>query len=128
MEERRIERVQLELPARVGSGAPEQVADREAIEAAEFSRALQAFSGERGDTPTETTLRDLIAEFVAPLVKDPALLSADRSITILELLLTTILPQLDDDEEFRQLAIAVIGDEIKQRRRLRARRRGETAA
>ena len=128
MDDRRIERVHLDPPARVDPSAPQQIPDTDAAEAIEFSRMLQAFSRERHDTPDKTTLRELLTGFVAPALKDPAVLSGDRAIAILEQLLTTILPQLDDDDEFRQLAVAIIGDEIKQRRRLRARRRRDAAA
>jgi hypothetical protein len=128
MEDRRIERVHLDPPGRVDPSTPQQIPDDKPADAVEFSRMLQALSRERHDTPGETTLSELLASFVAPSPKDPAILSGDRAIAILEQLLTTILPQLDDDDEFRQLAVAIIGDEIKQRRRLRARRRRDAAA
>jgi hypothetical protein len=49
------------------------------------------------------------------------ILSTDRAIAILEQLLTTVLPQLKESEEFNRLAKTVLGEEIEQRRNLRAR-------
>ena len=51
----------------------------------------------------------------------------DRAIAILEQLLTTVLPQLKESEEFNRLAKTVLGEEIEQRRNLRARRLEDTA-
>ena len=69
----------------------------------------------------------LSAEFVKPIVADPQILSTDRAIAILEQLLTTVLPQLKESEEFNRLAKTVLGEEIEQRRNLRARRLEDTA-
>jgi len=44
-----------------------------------------------------------------------------RAIAILEQLLTAVLPQLKESKEFHQLANTVVGEEIEQRRDLRAR-------
>ena len=66
-------------------------------------------------------LVSLSAEFVKPIVADPQILSTDRAIAILEQLLTTVLPQLKESEEFNRLAKSVLGEEIEQRRNLRAR-------
>ena len=60
-------------------------------------------------------------------VSDPQILSSDRAIAILEQLLTTVLPQLKESEEFNHLASTVLGEEIEQRRNLRARRLEDTA-
>ena len=82
---------------------------------------------ERKGTVGKATLRELVAELVEPAVADPQILSSDRAIAILEQLLTTVLPQLKESEEFHQLASTVVGEEIEQRRRLRARLLEDTA-
>ena len=133
MDNRRIERTQLD---RAESRAPQRVAgdttivpvkDR-AVGSPEFARLIAAALRERKGTVSKATLRDLIGEVVKPAVADPQILSSERAIAILERLLTTVLPQLKESEEFHQLASAVVGEEIERRRDLRARRLEDTAA
>ena len=76
---------------------------------------------ERKGTVGEAVLRELVTEFVRPIVSDPQILSTDRAIAILDQLLTTVLPRLKESEEFNRLAKSVLGEEIEQRRNLRAR-------
>jgi hypothetical protein len=74
---------------------------------------------ERKGTVGKAILRELVSEFIAALpIPDPV---QDRAIAILEQLLTRVLPQLKESEEFNRLASAVLGEEIEQRRQLRAR-------
>ena len=87
----------------------------------EFARQIAAALHERKGTVGEAVLRELVTEFVKPIVADPQILSTDRAIAILEQLLTTVLPQLKESEEFNRLAKTVLGEEIEQRRNLRAR-------
>ena len=121
MDNRRIERSQLD---RTESRAPEGFAgpvnDR-AVDSPEFARQIAAAIHERKGTVGQAILRELVSEFVKPTVSDPQILSTDRAIAILEQLLTTVLPQLKESEEFNQLAKTVLGEEIEQRRNLRAR-------
>ena len=121
MDNRRIERSQLD---RTESRAPEGFAgpvnDR-AVDSPEFARQIAAAIHERKGTVGQAVLRELVSEFVKPTVSDPQILSTDRAIAILEQLLTTVLPQLKESEEFNQLAKTVLGEEIEQRRNLRAR-------
>jgi len=127
MDNRRIDRAQLD---RTDSHAPEGVAgpvkDR-AVDPPEFARQIAAALHERKGTVGKAVLRELVAEFVKPIVADPQILSTDRAIAILEQLLTTVLPQLKESEEFNHLAKTVLGEEIEQRRNLRARRLEDTA-
>lgn len=121
MDNRRIERVPLdrtESRAPDGVGGPLQ--DR-AVDSPEFARQIAAALHERKGTVGEAVLRELVTEFVKPIVSDPQILSTDRAIAILEQLLTTVLPQLKESEEFNRLAKTVLGEEIEQRRNLRAR-------
>lgn len=121
MDNRRIERVPLdrtESRAPDGLGGP---AKDGAVDRSEFARQIAAAIHERKGTVGEAVLRELVTEFVKPIVSDPQILSTERAIAILEQLLTTVLPQLKESEEFNRLAKTVLGEEIEQRRNLRAR-------
>lgn len=121
MDNRRIERTQLDRPESLtpdGVGGP---AKDWAVDSPEFARQIAAAIHERKGTVGEAVLRELVTEFVRPIVSDPQILSTDRAIAILEQLLTTVLPQLKESEEFNRLAKTVLGEEIEQRRNLRAR-------
>ena len=133
MDNRRIERTQLD---RTESRAPQGVAADTAIvplkdkvvESPAFARLMAAALRERKGTPVDkATLRELVSELVKPAVADPQILSSDRAIAILEQLLNTVLPQLKESEEFQQLASTVVGEELEQRRQLRARCLEDTA-
>ena len=125
MDNRRIEPTQLdESRAPQGVGGP--VNDR-AVDPPEFARQIAAALYERKGTVDKAILHELVSEFVKPVVADPQILSSDRAIAILEQLLTTVLPQLKESEEFNRLAKTVLGEEIEQRRSLRARRLEDTA-
>jgi hypothetical protein len=121
MDNRRIDRTQLD---RTESLAPDGVggpAKDRAVDPLEFARQIAAALHERKGTVGKAILGELVAEFVKPIVADPQILSSDRAIAILEQLLTTVLPQLKESEEFNRLAKTVLGEEIEQRRNLRAR-------
>lgn len=121
MDNRRIERTPLD---RTESRAPEGIGglgNDKAVDSPEFARQIAAAIHERKGTVGEAVLRELVTEFVKPIVSDPQILSTERAIAILEQLLTTVLPQLKESEEFNHLAKTVLGEEIEQRRNLRAR-------
>jgi hypothetical protein len=121
MDNRRIERTPLDrTESRTPDGVGGLARDR-AVDSPEFARQIAAAIHERKGTVGEAVLRELVTEFVRPIVSDPQILSTDRAIAILEQLLTTVLPQLKESEEFNRLAKSVLGEEIEQRRNLRAR-------
>ena len=121
MENRRIDRAQLDrTDSRAREGVAGPVKDR-AVDPPEFARQIAAAIHERKGTVGEAILRELVTEFVRPIVSDPQILSTDRAIAILDQLLTTVLPRLKESEEFNRLAKSVLGEEIEQRRNLRAR-------
>jgi hypothetical protein len=127
MDNRRIDRAQLDrTDPRALEGVAGPVKDR-AVDPPEFARQIAAALHERKGTVGKAILRELVSEFVKPIVADPQILSTDRAIAILEQLLTTVLPQLKESEEFNRLAKTVLGEEIEQRRNLRARRLEDTA-
>ena len=127
MDNRRIERTPLdrtESRGPEGFGGP---AKGRAVDSPEFARQIAAALHERKGTVGKAILRELVSEFVKPIVADPQILSTDRAIAILEQLLTSVLPQLKESEEFNRLAKSVLGEEIEQRRNLRARSLEDTA-
>ena len=126
MNDRRIDRAQLD---RTETRAPQGLSDLKgrAVDPPEFARHIAAALNERKGTVGKAILRELVSEFVKPIVADPQILSSDRAIAILEQLLTTVLPQLKESEEFNRLASTVLGEEIEQRRQLRARCLEDTA-
>ena len=127
MDNRRIDRTQLDRPeSRAPDGVGGPVRDG-AVDSPEFARQIAAALHERKGTVGKAILRELVSEFVRPTIVDPQILSSDRAIAILEQLLNTVLPQLKESEEFNQLAKTVLGEEIEQRRDLRARRLEDTA-
>ena len=127
MDNRRIDRTQLDRPeSRTPDGIGGPAHDK-AVDSPEFARQVAAALHERKGTVGKAVLRELVSEFVKPIVSDPQILSSDRAIAILEQLLTTVLPQLKESEEFNHLAKTVLGEEIEQRRQLRARGLEDTA-
>jgi hypothetical protein len=127
MDNRRIERAQVDrTESRAPQGVGGPVKDR-AVDAPEFARQIAAALHERKGTVAKAILHELVTEFVKPVLSDPQVLSSDRSIAILEQLLTAVLPQLKESEEFNRLASTVLGEELEQRRHLRARRLEDTA-
>jgi hypothetical protein len=121
MNDRRIDRAQLDrTETRVPQGLSDPLKGR-AVDSPEFARQIAAAIHERKGTVGEAILRELVTEFVRPIVSDPQILSTDRAIAILDQLLTTVLPRLKESEEFNRLAKSVLGEEIEQRRNLRAR-------
>jgi hypothetical protein len=127
MDNRRIERTQVDrTESRASQGVTGLVKDR-AVDAPAFARQIAAALHERKGTVAQAILHDLVTEFVKPVLSDPQILSSDRSIAILEQLLTAVLPQLKESEEFNRLASTVLGEELEQRRHLRARRLEDTA-
>jgi hypothetical protein len=124
MDNRRIDRTQVD---RTDPLAPGSVAGTGTVDSPEFARQVAAALHERKGTVGKAVLRELVSDFVRPIVSDPQILSSDRAIAILEQLLTTVLPQLKESEEFNHLAKTVLGEEIEQRRQLRARGLEDTA-
>ena len=127
MNDRRIDRAQLD---RTETRAPQGLSDPltgRAVDSPEFARQIAAALHERHGTVGKAVLRELVTEFVKPVVADPQILSTDRAIAILEQLLTAVLPQLKESEEFNRLASTVLGEEIEQRKILRVRCLEDTA-
>jgi hypothetical protein len=128
MNNRRIERTLLDLSESraqgiAGSSAATPLVTEKVVDAPEFAQLIAAAQRDRKgrDKVGKTILHELVSEFIKPVVGDPQILSSDRAIAILEQLLNSVLPQLKESEEFNRLASTVLGEEIEQRRDLRAR-------
>jgi hypothetical protein len=127
MNDRYIDRAQLD---RTETRAPQGLSDPlkgRVVDSPEFARQISAALHERHGTVGKAVLHELVTEFVKPVVADPQILSTDRAIAILEQLLTAVLPQLKESEEFNRLASTVLGEEIEQRKVLRVRCLEDTA-
>jgi hypothetical protein len=126
MNNRRIERTLLDpsesrAQGIAGSAATSLVREK-VVDAPEFAQLIAAAQRDRNrDKVGKTILHELVSEFIKPVVAAPQILSSDRAIAILEQLLNSVLPQLKESEEFNRLASTVLGEEIEQRRDLRAR-------
>jgi hypothetical protein len=127
MNNRRIERTLLDpsesrAQGIAGSSAATPLVTEKVVDAPEFAQLIAAAQRDRNrDKVGKTILHELVSEFIKPVVGDPQILSSDRAIAILEQLLNSVLPQLKESEEFNRLASIVLGEEIEQRRDLRAR-------
>jgi hypothetical protein len=85
-------------------------------------------AGRRASSASARSPRRYIADFVMPKIFDPTVLQSERSVSILEQLATSILPNLEDGEELRVLAGALIADEIARHRDLLTRLHNGIAA
>jgi hypothetical protein len=65
--------------------------------------------------------RRYIADFVTPKISDPTVLQSAQLVSILERLVSSVLPNLEDGEELRSLACTLIADEIARHRDLQTR-------
>ena len=85
-------------------------------------------AGHRASSAAARSPRRYIADFVMPKTFDPTVLQSERSVSILERLATSILPNLEDGGELRALAGALIADEIARHRDLLTRLHNGIAA
>jgi hypothetical protein len=106
-------------PAGVRPLAPRPVTHQD------FERLIDLI-GARAAAPRSP--RQRIADFVMPRLTDPSILKGGRSVSILERLAADTLPQLEESEELRALAGAIIADEIARHRDLLTRLQGSVAA
>src|SRR5215831_3158002 len=58
------------------------------------------------------SLRDDIVDFVMPRISEPAILRHERSVPLLEFLVSDLLPELEEGSELRARATTLISDEI----------------
>jgi hypothetical protein len=119
--------VALESPGQPARGRPVEVERRAVDPAATKPADAQDFEAfiNAAEEGTATSLsgshRQRVADFVRPRLSDPSVLRFPRSVSILEHLVADILPKLDDGEELRALAGAIIAEEIARHRDLLSR-------
>jgi hypothetical protein len=82
--------------------------------------ALVGMVGDRTSIPARSP-EAYIVDFIEPRMSDPSAFLGGRSLSILERLVSDIIPTFDDSEELRSLAGAVIADEIERHRELATR-------
>jgi hypothetical protein len=83
--------------------------------------ALISITGRRAAAAAIRSPHQCIVDFVMPRISDPTIFQGDRTISILEQLASDILPNLDESNELRSLAGAIITDEIARQRELPTR-------
>ena len=71
-----------------------------------------------GGLASKPSLRDDIVDFVMPRISEPAILRYDRSVPLLEYLVSDLLPQLGEGSELHALATTLVSDEIARHRAL----------
>lgn len=84
----------------------------------EFALLLGRAGYQQQRTQSAGLLQEAIRAFVIPAVSNPAILRGDRRLSILERLVSDILPQLDDADGARSLSVKVVRDEIARQREL----------
>jgi hypothetical protein len=99
---------------------PETVADPDAAGYLDFQTLVEIF-GQRASAAPSRSPRQWIADFVEPVIADPALFQGGRSLSMLEYLASDIIPNLDESEELRSLAGDIIAEEIERHRELATR-------
>lgn len=81
----------------------------------------------RAPAVTRRSPHQWVADFIEPRITDPTVFQGGRSLSILEQLASDIIPNLDESEELRSLAGAIIADEIERHRELASRLHGGIA-
>jgi hypothetical protein len=82
---------------------------------------LIGVTGRRTSAAAIRSPHQCIVDFVMPRISDPTIFQGGRSISILEQLASDILPNLEESNELRSLAGAIIADEITRHRELLTR-------
>jgi hypothetical protein len=90
--------------------------------------ALISITGRRASAAAIRSPHQCIVDFVMPRISDLTIFQGGRLISILEQLASDILPNLEESDELRSLAGAVIADEITRHRELLIRLHAGIAA
>ncbi|MGA7807176.1 hypothetical protein [Bradyrhizobium sp.] len=108
------------------SAAPDITAP-ESVGYPDFDALIGEIASRRRSTRAPRSPQQIIADFIEPRISDPTPFQGGRSLSILERLASRIIPALDESEELRSLASAVIAEEIERRRELARRLHGSIA-
>jgi hypothetical protein len=93
-------------------------ADAGASEVDEFSALLKVAERRLSAVEARTSPSEDLADFIMPRLTQPAILQGGRSLAILEHLVTSVIPSLEESHQLRSLATAAIAAEITRRRDL----------
>jgi hypothetical protein len=87
----------------------------------DFDALIEEIANRRKSARAPRSPQQIVADFIEPRISDPAAFRGIRSLLILERLASEIIPALDESEELRSLAGAVITEEIERHRQLARR-------
>ena len=105
-----------------------------AAEAGDPARAEEEFAvllrlkGPRMRSGQRHSMQSDLTDFIMPSVSDPSIFHTGRCILLLQHLVSEIIPNLDESEELRRLATAMLNEEIERQRDLQTRRNSAIAA
>jgi hypothetical protein len=103
---------------------PPDTADISASESVgypDFDALIEEIANRRRLARVPRSPQQVLGDFIEPRISDPAAFRGGRSLSILERLASEIIPALDESEEFRSLAGAVVTEEIERHRELARR-------
>jgi hypothetical protein len=100
----------------------------ESISYSDFEALIEEIASRRKSTKAPRSPQQIVADFIEPRISDPAAFRGSRSLSILERLASEVIPALDESEELRALARAVITEEIERHRELGRRLQDGIAA
>jgi hypothetical protein len=103
---------------RLGPPRGEPDAGANAAEVDEFSALLKVAERRLSAVEARTSPSEDLADFIMPRLTQPAILQGGRSLAILEHLVTSVIPSLEESHQLRSLATAAIAAEITRRRDL----------
>jgi hypothetical protein len=129
---RRIESELANMTAIVARSTPAEIAEvkppdtanisaPESVSYPDFGALIEEIANRRKSTRAPRSPQQIVADFIEPRISDPAAFRGSRSLSILERLASEIIPALDESEELRSLAGAVIKEEIERHRELARR-------
>jgi hypothetical protein len=99
----------------------------ESVGYSDFEALIEEIARRRKSTKAPRSPQQMVADFIEPRVSDPAAFRGSRSLSILERLASEVIPALDESEELRSLARAVITEEIERHRELGRRLQDDIA-
>jgi hypothetical protein len=109
------EAAEANLPGITNVSAPESVSYPD------FDALIEEIVNRRKSARAPRSPQEIVADFIEPRISDPAAFRGTRPLSILERLAAEVIPALEENEELRSLAGAVITEEIERHRELALR-------
>ncbi len=97
------------------------VSATESVSYPDFDALIEDIANRRKSARAPRSPQEIVADFIEPRISDPAAFRGTRPLSILERLALEIIPALEENEELRSLAGAVIAEEIERHRELALR-------